>query len=206
MLTDRGLHAAVEMLAGRSPVPVTIAAMPAERLPEPVEAAAYYLIAEALTNVAKYAQASAASRPRRRAATRPSLVEVSDNGIGGADPAAGSGLRGLVDRVEALGGTLDGHQPRRRRDDAASRAAARVTLLRLKKGKLGSEFNLLLVDERSKPFYLVRVETTFSQPVVVTAAEPERLTALLRSLQLGGGAWPAHSPSKRSRRSRSEER
>jgi PAS domain S-box-containing protein len=105
VLTDRGLNAAVEMLAGRSPVPVTIAAMPGERLPEPVEAAAYYLIAEALTNVAKYAQASAAVvGVAEHAATV--VVEVSDDGIGGADAAKGSGLRGLVDRVEALGGTL----------------------------------------------------------------------------------------------------
>ena len=59
VLTDRGLRPAVEMLAGRAPFPVEIAAMPDERLSEPVEAAAYYLIAEALTNVAKYANASA---------------------------------------------------------------------------------------------------------------------------------------------------
>ena len=65
VLTDRGLRAAVEMLAGRAPVPVEIAEMPEERLPEPVEAAAYYLIAEALTNVAKYAKASTV-RVRRR--------------------------------------------------------------------------------------------------------------------------------------------
>ena len=105
VLTDRGLDAAVEMLAGRSPVPVTIEAMPEERLPEAVEAAAYYLIAEALTNVAKYAQASTAS-VRVAENDAAVLVEVSDDGIGGADPTAGSGLRGLVDRVEALGGTL----------------------------------------------------------------------------------------------------
>ena len=110
VLTDRGLHAAVEMLAGRSPVPVTIAAMPGERLPEPVEAAAYYLIAEALTNVAKYAQASAAVvGVAEHDATV--VVEVSDNGIGGADAAKGSGLRGLVDRVEALGGSLEVTSP-----------------------------------------------------------------------------------------------
>ena len=105
VLTDHGLRAAVEMLAGRSPVPVTIAAMPAQRLPEPVEAAAYYLIAEALTNVAKYAHASAA-RVDVTGNDASVVVEVSDDGIGGADPASGSGLRGLADRVEALGGSL----------------------------------------------------------------------------------------------------
>jgi PAS domain S-box-containing protein len=105
VLTDRGLRPAVEMLAGRSPVPVEIVDVPEERLPGPVEAAAYYLIAEALTNVAKYAGASAV-RVRVAAHDANVLVEVSDDGAGGADPAGGTGLRGLADRVEALGGTL----------------------------------------------------------------------------------------------------
>ena len=106
VLTDRGLRAAVEMLAGRAPVPVEIADVPGERLPEPVEAAAYYLIAEALTNVAKYAQASMV-RVRVAASDAGVVVEVSDDGVGGAEPSAGSGLRGLADRVEALGGSLE---------------------------------------------------------------------------------------------------
>jgi signal transduction histidine kinase len=94
------------MLAGRAPVPVEIVAVPDERLPGPVEAAAYYLIAEALTNVAKYAHASEV-RVRVETADGSIAVEVSDDGVGGADPGAGSGLRGLTDRVEALGGTLE---------------------------------------------------------------------------------------------------
>jgi signal transduction histidine kinase len=106
VLSDHGLRAAVEMLAGRVPVPVEIADIPAERLPEPVEAAAYYLIAEALTNVAKYARASKV-RVQVRASDASVVVEVSDDGVGGADPAGGSGLRGLADRVEALGGSLE---------------------------------------------------------------------------------------------------
>jgi signal transduction histidine kinase len=105
VLTDRGLRAAVEMLAGRAPIPVEIVDIPDERLPEPVEAAAYYLIAEALTNVAKYAQASTV-RVRVTASDAGVTVAVSDDGVGGADPAAGSGLRGLADRVEALGGSI----------------------------------------------------------------------------------------------------
>ena len=109
MLTDRGLEAAVTTLADRSPVPVEVS-MPAERLPTTVEAAAYYVIAEALTNVAKYAKASVArvqvSRENGRA-----LVEVSDDGVGGANAAGGSGLRGLADRVEALDGTLEVESP-----------------------------------------------------------------------------------------------
>jgi PAS domain S-box-containing protein len=106
VLSDRGLRAAVEMLAGRAPLPVEIEAIPAERLPAPVEAAAYYLIAEALTNVAKYANASTV-RVRVTTSDASLFVEVSDDGIGGADPASGSGLRGLADRVEALGGSLE---------------------------------------------------------------------------------------------------
>jgi signal transduction histidine kinase len=76
-----------------------------ERLPEPVEVAAYYLVSEGLTNVAKYARASAARVEVARENGR-LLVQVADDGVGGADPRGGSGLRGLADRVEALGGRL----------------------------------------------------------------------------------------------------
>jgi signal transduction histidine kinase len=93
------------MLADRAPFPVEIDETPDERLPEPVEAAAYFLIAEALTNVAKYAHASGA-RISVSARDGSVVVEVTDDGVGGADPATGSGLRGLADRVEALGGSL----------------------------------------------------------------------------------------------------
>ena len=110
VLTNRGLPAAVEALAGRAPVAVELAEMPDERLPAPVEAAAYYLIAEALTNVAKYAAATAV-RVRVVAGDGSVTVEVTDDGVGGADPAGGSGLRGLADRVEALGGSLEVHSP-----------------------------------------------------------------------------------------------
>jgi PAS domain S-box-containing protein len=110
VLTDRGLRAAVEALAGRAPVAVELAEMPDERLPAPVEAAAYYLIAEALTNVSKYAEATMA-RVRVVAGGTSVTVEVADDGLGGADPAGGSGLRGLADRVEALGGSLEVHSP-----------------------------------------------------------------------------------------------
>jgi len=85
--------------------------MPDERLPAPVEAAAYYLVGEALTNVAKYADATTA-RVRVLAGDATVTVEVTDDGRGGADPAGGSGLRGLADRVEALGGTLEIDSPR----------------------------------------------------------------------------------------------
>jgi signal transduction histidine kinase len=105
VLTDRGLDAALEALAARAPLPVELLCTPGERLSEPVEATAYYIVAESLTNVAKYADASAATV----AVTRTNgalLVQVQDDGVGGADVTQGSGLRGLADRVEALRGTL----------------------------------------------------------------------------------------------------
>ena len=105
VLTDRGLAAALETLVARSPVPVELET-PAEPLPEPVEAAAYYVVSEALANVAKYAQASEVTVRVARRNGR-AIVEVCDDGVGGADPARGSGLRGLADRIAALDGTLD---------------------------------------------------------------------------------------------------
>jgi signal transduction histidine kinase len=95
----------VDALAQRAPLPVEVEIRLDDRLPEPVEAAAYYVVAEALANVAKYAQASRA-RVRVHRAHGQALVEVADDGVGGADERAGSGLSGLVDRVEALGGRL----------------------------------------------------------------------------------------------------
>ena len=106
LLTERGLRAAVERLVVRVPVPVEIAEVSDERLQAPVEAAAYYLIAEALTNATKYAEASKV-RVRVASSNGSAVVEVSDDGTGGADPAGGSGLRGLADRVETLGGSLE---------------------------------------------------------------------------------------------------
>ncbi|HEX3267651.1 MAG TPA: ATP-binding protein [Gaiellaceae bacterium] len=103
-LTEQGLEAALASLARRSPVPVELA-VPAERLPAEVEAAAYFICSEALANIAKYASASRVV-VRVTADDRAALVEIVDDGVGGADPAQGSGLRGLADRVEALGGAL----------------------------------------------------------------------------------------------------
>ena len=104
VLSDRGLYAALEALAARSPLPVDLQ-LEDERLPEPVEAAAYYVVSEALANVTKYAEASSVAVSIARVNGR-ALVEIADDGIGGADPSRGSGLRGLVDRVEALDGSL----------------------------------------------------------------------------------------------------
>jgi signal transduction histidine kinase len=104
VLTDRGLAPAVDALVARAPIPVDVA-VPTERLPAAVEAASYYVVAEALTNVAKYADASTARVHIEREDGRV-IVEVADDGAGGADPARGSGLRGLADRVAALDGTL----------------------------------------------------------------------------------------------------
>jgi signal transduction histidine kinase len=104
VLADRGLDAAISALAARSPVPVGVE-VATGRLPGPVESAAYFVVAEALTNAAKHAGAAeiAVRISRHRDLL---IVEVIDDGAGGADPARGSGLRGLADRVAAVDGQL----------------------------------------------------------------------------------------------------
>jgi signal transduction histidine kinase len=106
VLADHGLGPALEALAQRVPLPVEIIPLPEDRLPEPVEAAVYFVVAEALTNVTRYAHAS---RADVLVAVDGDAVDVQviDDGIGGADPAKGSGLRGLADRVAALNGRLE---------------------------------------------------------------------------------------------------
>jgi signal transduction histidine kinase len=109
ILSDHGLAAAVRALADRAPVPVSVT-VEEGALPAPVETAIYFVVAEALTNVAKYAAASSAvvSVRRRGAAV---VVEIADDGGGGADLAGGSGLRGLADRVAALDGRIELESP-----------------------------------------------------------------------------------------------
>jgi signal transduction histidine kinase len=105
ILTDRGLDAALKAVAARAPVPVEVTSSVTERMPAQVEAAAYFVVAEALTNVARYSEASRADvRVERGEATV--TVEVSDDGVGGAEAATGSGLSGLRDRLASLDGTL----------------------------------------------------------------------------------------------------
>ena len=106
LLTVRGLAAAVRALAGRAPLPVTVVTTDdTTRWPPAIESAAYYVVAEALTNVAKYSGATSATiRVRRRDDVL--VVEVADDGRGGAEASEGSGLGGLKDRVEALDGTF----------------------------------------------------------------------------------------------------
>jgi len=110
ILTDEGLVAALGALASRSPVAVRLRADSIVALPSGVESAAYFVVAEALTNVVKHARASQAQVTVQRHGAG-LLVEVSDDGSGGATLEAGSGLRGLSDRVEALGGSLQLHSP-----------------------------------------------------------------------------------------------
>ena len=101
---NHGLKAALESLAARAPVATTVA-FTAQRLPEPVELAAYFVASEALANVAKYAHATRTSiRVSRRNGA--AVIEIADDGVGGADESAGTGLQGLADRVAALDGTL----------------------------------------------------------------------------------------------------
>ena len=105
ILSSRGLVPAIRMLARRSMVPVTLDLTVDQRLPEPVEVAAYYVLAEALTNTAKHAHASDVT-VRARITDDSLRLSIRDNGIGGADHGRGSGLTGLTDRVEALGGHI----------------------------------------------------------------------------------------------------
>lgn len=105
ILTDRGLGPALGALASRSAVPVKLKDLPDLRLPSPVESAAYFVAAEALTNVARYAEATEAEVTLTRANGVASIA-VSDNGVGGANVNGGTGLRGLQDRVAALDGKL----------------------------------------------------------------------------------------------------
>ena len=105
ILTDRGLRPALEDLALRAAVPVELTVAGEERLPEEVAVAAYYVVCEALTNIAKHAHATSAGVRLHRVGGS-LVIEVADDGIGGADAGRGSGLRGLADRIESLGGRL----------------------------------------------------------------------------------------------------
>jgi signal transduction histidine kinase len=110
VLTSGGLRPAVRALARRSPVPVRIEECPDQRLPEHVEVTAYYVIAEALTNAAKHARASAVS-VRTEIIDKALVLTIRDDGVGGADLTRGTGLVGLKDRVEALGGLIHIESP-----------------------------------------------------------------------------------------------
>ena len=110
ILSDRGLAAALEALIARAPFLVELLVELNGRPPEPVEVAAYYLVSEALTNILKHSDATTAGVSVARRGTR-LVVEVADDGAGGANRVAGSGLSGLTDRIEALGGKLEVSSP-----------------------------------------------------------------------------------------------
>jgi signal transduction histidine kinase len=110
VLTDHGLAVALDVLAARAPFAVRLAVEPGDGLPQRIEVAGYYVISECLANTAKYAQASEARVAVSRANDHV-RIEVVDDGVGGASRDGGSGLRGLMDRVEALGGTLELSSP-----------------------------------------------------------------------------------------------
>ncbi|MEU9097905.1 sensor domain-containing protein [Streptomyces sp. NPDC048361] len=105
VLTDYGLPAAIDDAADRSPVPVDVDVALPGRLPRAVESAAYFVVCEALVNIARHSNASIAEVSGEHRAGR-LFLRVRDNGVGGADPAAGSGLAGLADRISVLDGRL----------------------------------------------------------------------------------------------------
>jgi len=105
VVSGHGLAVALDSLAARAPVPVRLTIELEERLPEALEVAAYYLVSESLANIGKHAQATTATIDVARANGQV-VVEIVDDGVGGADTEGGSGLRGLADRVEALDGRL----------------------------------------------------------------------------------------------------
>ena len=110
ILTERGLDAALKELAYGARLPLELDVGLSQRLPDRIEAAAYFMVSEALTNIAKHADASAV-RVRVQRTDGLAVVEIADDGVGGADTAHGSGLRGLADRVDALGGRLRVESP-----------------------------------------------------------------------------------------------
>src|SRR3954447_23329264 len=110
VLTDRGLEAALDALAGRAALPVEVDCIPDIALPPPVEAAAYYVVSEALANITKYAGASAVKVSIGQV-NGYALVEVADDGVGGADPARGCRLSGFADRGGSLNRQLVRHNP-----------------------------------------------------------------------------------------------
>jgi signal transduction histidine kinase len=123
ILTEAGLGPAIESLAARSTVPTAVVALPDRRLSPAVESTAYFVVSEALTNAAKYATATSATVTAECPGTL-LRVEVADDGVGGADPGAGGGLRGLADRVAALGGRLSISSP----VDGGTRVVAEIPI------------------------------------------------------------------------------
>jgi PAS domain S-box-containing protein len=111
VLTDRGLGPAIEALTARAPVPVQILELPEDRLPPAIETTAYFTVAEALTNVAKYARATHVTVRLAHEGDEAVVLEVRDDGVGGARAEDGSGLRGLADRMAACDGTLSVTSP-----------------------------------------------------------------------------------------------
>jgi signal transduction histidine kinase len=113
ILTEDGLGRALRAMTRRSPIPVELDVRVRERLPDQVEVSAYYIVAEALTNAAKHSGASVITVSAEMEQVDATLrLKVADDGVGGADFTGGTGLLGLKDRVDALGGQIDLHSPR----------------------------------------------------------------------------------------------
>jgi signal transduction histidine kinase len=146
VLSERGLDAALRSLAARAPLPVDVGVDVEPRPGSAVEIAAYYLVSEALTNIAKHARATSATVRAVLIGDR-LVVHVTDDGAGGADVSGGSGLRGLAERVEALGGTLrvsssPGHGTSVRAEIPTATPEATLALLAERAGPGAAAFEL----------------------------------------------------------------
>jgi signal transduction histidine kinase len=181
VLRHRGLGPALNALAARAPEPVRVAALPGERLPEPVEAAAYYVVAEALTNVSRHARATSVTVSVTRTGDR-ARIEVRDDGSGGADPGHGSGLRGLADRLEALGGRLELHSP-------PGAGTALIGELPIYSGQKSGTFSTSPIT--SSPLGEIMMRTASSGPSFQT----ERTTSGAMRTTVPGPASKTSSPS-----------
>ena len=184
VLTERGLAPALEDLANRASMPVEVLAAPEQRLAAPVEAAAYFAVSEALANVAKYAQAT---RVTVEVAVRGNVLvaEVRDDGIGGADLEAGSGLRGLADRMSALDGSLEVQSPPG--EGTLLRATVPLGLVATEEAPLPEHGDV--VDERTAALVRLRRRRGFETHAAV-AAIVVGIEVLIWGLTTRGYFWP----------------
>jgi signal transduction histidine kinase len=188
ILTNRGLAAALDDLASRATVPVQVVAAPEVRLPEEVEAAAYFVVSECLANIGKHARAERAT-VRVEADRDALLVEVADDGVGGVELNGGSGLEGLNDRVTALDGRLEVHS----REGEGTRIVARLPLFPLPEGATvgPSPAPPVLPDEEAEAIELRRRELLW--PRLLAVAVVALVLVIIWAVTPSPTFWPIWS-------------